>query len=259
MSIISSRLMFYIKAGLIAGHDVGFDFSDFLILFFSLSEEDQLVFRNDLGLVIEELSKTKVLYNSLGVVSSKRIDGTSSEISDEEWCEYIKKRLRVFDDSYIHSKSIMLLAKIAGMGLGESQVDFYRHALLGAKHVKVVPLGEVFTKSEVSKIKRRKFTIKQCYENSMILSRMFPDSVQYVEGEVVVCGIPIGHAFNKFGDKYVDVTSELVLKQDVRDIEYTSFLEVAYDEAVQLSSLAGYYGNFLFTKYKNLKLGVLKV
>lgn len=241
---VTSNLITIIESGLLAGHDNGFDLSDFLVSFFSMSAEGQALLKEELSVVIDGLSKTT--HGSL-----YRVDGTSQEVDDAVWCERVKKSLRVFDELYTSNFSIRFMAQVAGFNLGHHQSAFYRYRLLCACPVRVVPLSEVFTKSELSRIRKRHFAIKQCYSNSLILADMFPDKVKYVEGETVVCGVPIEHAFNKVGDKYVDVTSELVLERDVREDVYTSLLEVSYKEAVYLGSFANYYGTYLYTKYKN--------
>lgn len=252
MSDISS-LLFKIKFGLIANRDNGFGLSDFLLSFFTLSEEKQRLLRSVLASTIEELSKTKSVESEIGNYGYTRIDGTTHEVSDDAWCEDVKKHLRIFDDSYVSNESIKLMAYIASMDLNKNQKDFYNYRLLCARSVKVVPLEEVFTKEEISRIKKRSFIVKQCYRNSLLLASLFPDKVKYVEGEVLAAGVPIEHAFNKVGDKYVDVTLELALRSDVRRETYTSLLEVFHKEAVYLGSFTPYYGNYLFTKYKNSK------
>jgi hypothetical protein len=51
-----------------------------------------------------------------------------------------------------------------------------------------------------------------CYlQNPKFPTWVFPDRVQYVEGKTNAF-IPIGHAFNRVGDKYIDITFEFALE-----------------------------------------------
>lgn len=52
--------------------------------------------------------------------------------------------------------------------------------------------------------------VKGCYRNAHLLTLLFPDRVQYVEGKTNAF-IPIDHAFNRVGDKYIDITFEFAL------------------------------------------------
>lgn len=52
--------------------------------------------------------------------------------------------------------------------------------------------------------------VKECYKNAHLLTLLFPDRVQYVEGKTNVF-IPIYHAFNRVGNKYIDITFEFAL------------------------------------------------
>lgn len=92
------------------------------------------------------------------------------------------------------------------------QAEFYRQMLRDAKPIEVVRLSEVFTDTEIKAIKR--FVnpkVKECYRNATLFSHIYPE-VKYVEGKMTCCGaFGIEHAWNKVGDKYVDITMELVL------------------------------------------------
>lgn len=53
--------------------------------------------------------------------------------------------------------------------------------------------------------------VKGCYRNAHLLTLLFPDRVRYVEGKTHTV-IPIDHAFNRVGDKYIDITFEFALE-----------------------------------------------
>lgn len=48
--------------------------------------------------------------------------------------------------------------------------------------------------------------------------------MQYVEGKTNAI-IPIDHAFNRLGDKYIDITFEFALELDPTQYEYVAFGE----------------------------------
>ena len=97
---------------------------------------------------------------------------------------------------------------------------------------------------------------KMCYRNSHLLTTLFPDKVKYVDGRVSVTniGIPIDHAFNRVGDKYVDITVELALKENVTEHEYIKFAEYELEQIESAAYETGYYGEyykFYWMKRKN--------
>lgn len=90
------------------------------------------------------------------------------------------------------------------------QAEFYRQMLKDAKPIEVVRLSEVFSDTEIKAIKR--FVnpkAKECFRNATLFAHIYPE-VKYVEGKMTVCGtFGTEHAWNKVGDKYVDITMEL--------------------------------------------------
>ena len=135
------------------------------------------------------------------------------------------------------------------------QKEFYETELANAKTVKCVPLCEVFTSEEINRIKNCvKPQKKECYKNAHLLCVWFPDKAQYVEGQTSCCGIGIDHAFNKIGDKYVDITMERCLKEDVTSKEYLSIGEYSLDVINEVVLDTKYYGDIFRNLYiKNLK------
>ena len=125
------------------------------------------------------------------------------------------------------------------------QKDFYLSQLSDAKQVEVVSIYDVFDKYEIEEIK---YVVnpekKMCYRNAHLLTCLFPDKVKYVDGMVAVwnTGFPIDHAFNKVGDKYIDITFEMVLCEDVSKYDYIKFGEYDIDQVENVSEKTGCYG-----------------
>lgn len=139
------------------------------------------------------------------------------------------------------------------LGLHPRQQKYFEELLKVAKPVECVSINEVFTQFEIEKIKYIINPAKQqCYKNSHLLVELFPERVKYVEGKVNVF-LPIDHAFNRVGDKYVDITFELALS-DRDKYEYVSFAEYDIDIIQDLAHETGYYGDYYRTLYmKNVE------
>lgn len=138
-----------------------------------------------------------------------------------------------------------------------NQQEYFKGLLNVAKPVEVVSIKDVFTKDEIKMIKRLvRPKKKMCYRNSHLLTLLFPDKVKYVEGRFSCSfiGLPIDHAFNRVGDKYVDITVELALKEDVTEHEYIKFAEYDSEQIDAAAYETGYYGEyykFYWMKRKN--------
>lgn len=136
-----------------------------------------------------------------------------------------------------------------------NQQEYFKGLLNVAKPVEVVSIKDVFTKDEIKMIKRLvRPKKKMCYRNSHLLTLLFPDKVKYVEGRFSFIGLPIDHAFNRVGDKYVDVTVELALKENVTEHEYIEFAEYDSEQIDSTANETGYYGEyykFYWMKRKN--------
>lgn len=139
----------------------------------------------------------------------------------------------------------------------DNQKEYFKELLNVAKPVEVVSIKDMFTKDEIKMIKRLvRPKKKMCYRNSHLLTLLFPDKVKYVEGRFSCSfiGLPIDHAFNRVGDKYVDVTVELALKEDVAEYEYIEFAEYDSEQIDSAAYETGYYGEyykFYWMKRKN--------
>jgi hypothetical protein len=116
------------------------------------------------------------------------------------------------------------------------QKEFYEMEIADAKVVRVVSVSEVLTKEQIELIKQVvKPQPKQCYKNAFLVANLFNEiGVKYVEGMSAISIVTYEHAFNKIGDKYFDVTAELVLKQDLASQPYIVFGEYTKDEALRI-------------------------
>ena len=98
------------------------------------------------------------------------------------------------------------------LGLPERQRKYFADTIDVAKRVEVVPAADVFNEREIELIRRVvRPAVKECYKNAHLLTLLFPDRVRYVEGKTHTV-IPIDHAFNRVGDKYIDITFEFALE-----------------------------------------------
>lgn len=137
------------------------------------------------------------------------------------------------------------------------QAEFYRQMLKDAKPIEITRLSEVFTADEIKAIKRFvRPQAKECFRNATLFAHIYPE-VKYVEGKFTVCGTFVTeHAWNKVGDKYVDITMELALDRDPTEEEYMALGEYDQKTVVSICSEVGYYGNIypiLYNKQKTKK------
>lgn len=133
------------------------------------------------------------------------------------------------------------------------QKELMRQIIHDAKDVVVDSINDVFTKEEIKKIKKVvRPKAKECYKNAFLLTQLFPEKVMYVEGKMSCFkSISLEHAWNKVGDKYVDITMELVLKKNPKDEEYMSLGCYEYKEILDVAVKLGYYGEVYFNKNIN--------
>lgn len=148
------------------------------------------------------------------------------------------------------SKIISEWKRFLQLPLDSRQKSFYEKMIDDARVVHISPLEEVFSKSEISKIKKyvnpKK---KECYKNATSLLSLFPEKhIKYVEGFFTCYGIPLEHAFNKVGDKYVDITASLLLNVS-KDEEYVALGEWEEKAVWEVLVKTGCYGNIWREKY----------
>ena len=148
------------------------------------------------------------------------------------------------------SKIISVWESFLQLSLGEKQKSFYEKMISDAQVVHMTPIKEVFSKEEISQIKKCvKPKKKECYKNATSLCALFPEKeIKYVEGFFTCYGFPLEHAFNKVGDKYVDITGSLLLSVS-EDEEYVALGEWTEKEVWEVLLKTGCYGGIWKEKY----------
>ena len=146
---------------------------------------------------------------------------------------------------------IQELSAMAGWNLNPRQTEYYKTMSADAKGVKCVSVHEVFTNSEVfdilAIIKPRK---GQCYRNAALLTELFPDRCRYVEGFGWNGFFKVEHAFNCVDGKYVDITWELALNEDVTKLPYVALIDAELDEILKdISDHGNITGDYYIHKY----------
>ena len=106
-----------------------------------------------------------------------------------------------------------------------AQGRFYKTKADKAKPIHLTSVKELFSEEELKELLRDvKPKIHGCFKTAQRLS-MF-HGFEYVEGEWGVGGgLGIEHAFNRKGDKYFDLTSEIVLEKNIEEEEFVSIAE----------------------------------
>lgn len=124
------------------------------------------------------------------------------------------------------------------------QLEFYNRLRNDARAVEIVSVKEVFSESEIRLIKALGLKKQQCFRNAHLLATLMPDRVKYVEGQITICDIVcIDHAWNRVGDKYVDITSELIPNNRIDASEYVAFGEYDSEIIDKVTKSTGYYGD----------------
>ena len=135
------------------------------------------------------------------------------------------------------------------LGLNPKQKQYFNDTIDVAKRVEVVRAADVFNDYELDIIRDvLKPQPQQCYRNAHLLCQLFPERVRYCEGKTQKL-IPIDHAFNRVGDKYVDITFEFALGDDqLTEYEYVVFGEYDLQTINRITEETGYYGDI----YRNV-------
>ena len=133
------------------------------------------------------------------------------------------------------------------------QKEYYQHQLDCAKPIECVSIREVLSEKDIDLIKRIiNPQPKECYKNAASLAMLFPDRIEYVEGYYGVEGVfGTEHAWNRVGDKYIDITAELVLKKDVKKEDYVKLMVLSSREITDLLLKENCYTWFFDKKYLN--------
>ena len=125
------------------------------------------------------------------------------------------------------------------------QAEFLKSLKADLKPCDVVSVRELFTEEQI-RIMETLVEPKQCFRNAFRIADILrhPDSrIQYVEGRVLVANfLPIEHAWNKVGDKFFDVTFELILGYDVTKESYAAMAEYDVDYVRGILLDKGYWG-----------------
>lgn len=105
------------------------------------------------------------------------------------------------------------------------QGRFYKTKANKAKPIQLTSVKELFSEEELNELLRNvKPKMHGCFQTAQRLSMFY--GFEYVEGEWGIGGgLGIEHAFNRKGDKYFDLTSEIVLKKNVEEEEFVSIAE----------------------------------
>ena len=151
--------------------------------------------------------------------------------------------------------SIIDMLKFFANNMSGVQQELYKQKVKDADSIDVVPLSEVFTKEEIKEIIRRIHPQpKMCYENAWKLCDRFEfdgeHDIKYCEGYLNMKGFPIEHAFNKVDGKYVDITIELALKQEIEDT-YVVLGEYETDDVRNILLQNGFYGEIYNSIFLN--------
>ena len=143
-------------------------------------------------------------------------------------------------------KELEMLASITS----GKQKQMFEDMIAFAQEVKMTPITDVFSKEQIAYIEKYiKPKKKECYKNATQLCWAFPGQVEYCEGKFTCYGISIDHAFNKVGDKYVDITKELVLGGLDEETEYVVLGTYNAEEVRRVAVETGYYGDVYRLKY----------
>jgi hypothetical protein len=132
---------------------------------------------------------------------------------------------------------------------GSKHAEFIQSIKADLKPCDVVSVRELFTEEQI-RIMKTLVEPKQCFMNAFRIADILrhPDSrIQYVEGRVLVANfLPIEHAWNKVGDKFFDVTFELILGYDVTKEAYAVMAEYGVDYVRGVLLERGYWGGIYF-------------
>ena len=124
------------------------------------------------------------------------------------------------------------------------QGKFFKWQADSAKEIKISPTPKDIDKQEP--------ILKQCWRNSFkVVIENYGKDIIYVEGFVKMHGInlPIEHAWNRIGDIYFDVTSEI---RGVKYEEYISVIELNEEQIWEYADKTGHYGSYLRNHFEKI-------
>lgn len=144
------------------------------------------------------------------------------------------------------------LTKLPG---NNSTTEVFKDLYQNTHLIKITPLKEVFTPKQIELI-RLMVTPKpkQCYRNAALLAAYGKfhalgdmGDIKYVEGYMYNI-ITMEHAFNKIGDKYIDITLELALEENPAEF-YASSMELSGETVINQGLQQGYWGSYCYEFY----------
>lgn len=141
------------------------------------------------------------------------------------------------------------------MGIVRKFIEFVRNKIITRRGFAPGTITKIMAKYILSKkAKGKKYQYTVTDEKGNVISTRTSardyvgvhkgtDRVQYVEGKTNVF-IPIDHAFNRVGNKYIDITFEFALGfLDPTQYEYVAFGEYPAGVIEEITDQTGYYGN----------------
>ena len=180
------------------------------------------------------------LYNKIMEILSIKV---KQVLNENEWT-----------DNSVEINSVIHFLKMFASNTMGLQQKLFQQKVNDAHIVEIHPLSEVFTEEEITRIKRIiNPQAKACYENAWKLCDRFgyDHDIIYCEGYLDFKGIPIEHAFNKVDGKYVDITSELALHNNLKDDGYVVVGEFDTETVRKILIQTGYYGNIYEVIFMN--------
>lgn len=134
-----------------------------------------------------------------------------------------------------------------GSQADKNYIDFYKFQLDNVKKVDITSIYDIpEIKESISKIKKI-VKLKGCYSNSCkLIENLSGIDIMYVEGYMFTL-FPIIHAFNKIGDKYIDITREFAFKNDdlFSKDEHYSIIELNRSDMYKYMAKCNTYGEFM--------------
>lgn len=127
---------------------------------------------------------------------------------------------------------------------GSNQESYYQRILKDAKPIEISPIDEVLTTEQINLIRSVvNPKPKECYKNATLACYAI-DGCNYVEGKMTIYkGFVTEHAWNKVGDKYIDITMELALNRNPKEEEYAALGEYDIKEVEKIILKQGFYGD----------------
>jgi len=144
------------------------------------------------------------------------------------------------------------LKKMASFNFNNSQKDFF---MWQAKIAKEIKLKSYTINSDLEIIiqnflKRNRIKVKECYYNSWKLTS-FNRNIQYVEGFRNIFSLPISHAWNCYKGIYFDLTTEIILKDDINKFEFVKIIQLTQSEMFKYSNKTGLAGEYIGEYYED--------